>query len=192
MKITRIIQASAVVAVMALGAIFASSSANAWCEAWDNRYEYDCWGKWIDDKPDLYSEGDGDPFTISGGNHSHGGSWHFTLEGTRTPGSGIPDMGTATYRGDLFGRAGSTNNDTSHIGMLYPVTGDVQATADFDESEMDVSFRNIQIHRITTGMNPVDLPDISFNDAHIGNNGGFNADLVLYRRRLPRFRPGPQ
>ena len=163
--------------LLAAAAILVSGPAFAWCEQWDNRYEYDCWGKWISDAPDLFSELNGDPFTISGGNHSHGG-WHFTLDGTRTPAANIPVSGEATYRGDLFGRATSYGNNTDRSGMLYPVIGDVNATADFASGDIDVAFRNIEVYQITTGQSPIDLPDISFNGVDYGNNGGFGADLV--------------
>ena len=59
---------------MTLGSIFASSIANAGCYQWDNAYEHQCWGPWID-SPDLYKEANGDPFTIGGGDDSQ---WHFS------------------------------------------------------------------------------------------------------------------
>ena len=163
MNITRIIQATAAVAIMTLGSIFASSLANAGCYEWDNAYEHQCWGPWID-SPDLYKEANGDPFTIGGGDDSQ---WHFSLDGTRTPNADVPTSGKATYTGHMWGRAaGGSGNNSSRSGMLFPVTGDVRANINFGSSvntRIDLNFTDIQVHRKTTGENPVDLPNVHMN-----------------------------
>ena len=165
--------------VLAAGAYLYAPAAMAACESWDNRYKYDCWGRWISSAPARYVEGqNGSPFSITGGHDK----WAFAVEGTKTPSSSMPTEGEATYNGKVFGRAAGASRDTSSA-MLFPVTGNVRANVDFDgsSSELDLRFSELQIHRITTGENPIDLRDINISDMDINGNGfegvGNNGDF---------------
>ena len=162
------------------GFLLTIPAAHAACNSWDNPYEYDCWGRWITDAPAKYDEAKGDPFTITGGNKMHSGSWLFGIEGTKTPNADVPISGSATYNGHLFGRASGGPS-----ARIFPVTGDVKLYADFNSgsnTDLDVSFTGIQVHRKTTGENPVDLPSVRFkfdNDDANGVIGGRqDADAV--------------
>ena len=76
-------------------------------------------------------------------------------------------QGRATYNGHLWGRAaGGSGNNSSRSGMLFPVTGDVRANINFGSgvnTRIDLNFTDIQVHRKTTGENPVDLPNVHMN-----------------------------
>ena len=68
---------------------------------------------------------------------------------------------------------------------IFPVTGDVRLKADFrpgSSTDLDVNFTDLQVHRKTTGENPVDLPSVRFkfdNDDANGVIGGRqDADAV--------------
>ena len=64
--------------------------------------------------------------------------------------------------------------------MLFPVTGDVRAEIRFGSGSstgININFTDIQVHRKTTGENPVDLPNVHMNfdndagGANVSRNG---------------------
>ena len=157
------------------------------CKPWDSAYEVQCWGPWIADVPTKHSEANGDPFTITGGDDSQ---WIFGIDGTKTPTADVPTSGSATYRGHLWGRAAGDVG-----GLIFPVTGDVTLDARFGpgvNTRIIAGFTDIQVHRKTTGMNPVDLPNIHLNFDNNSSGGDVNRNGFSLDRDPDEYRQTEQ
>ena len=155
-----------------------------WSQA-DHPYDYECWGNWIanywtDVHVDLYDQQRGDPFTIG---LTDGQQSLFGITGTHTPDPDMPVSGTASYSGHMWGRGSIEDND-SHRGLLYPVTGSVSANVNFDAElsdttrgvQLSIGFTDIRVHPRTNGTTPVSLPSQWFNGSIGHNDNSFSFD----------------